>query len=164
MKKLADINFKRNIMMKWMFATQERQRAKAKLENYNFRPVARQGTGVSALSGRPSVLSDMTEDDPMKIDQLDSTGEILAAHNAIENQLNMLSGLSSPGSGGGSTTGLGENPQKKVLQGMMMQLKDRFSQIKKEKENKELDRSQRLLNKSHNRTMSMDDMERQADI
>ena len=96
----------------------------------------------------------------MKIDQLDSTGEILAAHNAIENQLNMLSQISSPGNGSRASPSLGENPQKKILQGMMMQLKDRYAQIKENKQSQALDRSQRLQNKSHNRTLSMEEMER----
>ena len=70
----------------------------------------------------------------MKIDELDSTGEILAAHDAIEHQMNMLSQISSPSGGSRLLPSHEGNPQKQILQAMMMQLKDRYTKLKERKE------------------------------
>lgn len=70
----------------------------------------------------------------MKIDELDSTGEILAAHDAIEHQMNMLSQISSPSVASHLLHSQEGNPQRRVLQAMMMQLKDRYAQLKEKKE------------------------------
>lgn len=66
MQKLADMHYKRNFIMKWMFVTHQRLQTKKSLENYNFSPRSaelarapfrRQGTGLSTLSNNKSVMS-----------------------------------------------------------------------------------------------------------
>lgn len=101
----------------------------------------------------------------MNVDELNSTGEILAAHEIIERQMNMLSVISLPSQDVSISRSYyrPENPQQLLLQKMMMKLKDRYSMVKRRKSNKELDKSQRALRKLHHRTKSMDELERMAD-
>lgn len=99
----------------------------------------------------------------MQMDDLNSTGEILAAHGAIEKQMQFLTADQQDMDDGSDFYDSEIQPQKQVLQSMMLQLKERYSLLKEQKRADRLQRSQRVPQRLSDRAPTDEEMSAKAE-
>lgn len=97
----------------------------------------------SILSGNRSNVgtlnrSQLILEEDIQVDELNSTSEIMEAHEMVESKLNMLSNnilsqISSPSLATQRSITRQVNPRKIHLQNLMLQLKERYTVVKEQK-------------------------------
>jgi len=143
--------------------------AKENLENYQLSPMAQHllkspgGSGALSPQDQSVVANAHNREDALQMDDLNSTGEILAAHGAIEKQMQFLTADQQDIDGGSGFYDSDIQPQKQVLQSMMLQLKERYSLLKEKKRTDRLQRSRQVPQRLSDRAPTDEEMSAKAE-